>query len=230
MSYLFIILFAITLIYFALSERVKKFVWLLSIQGFILFGVVFFNLNEIELFDFIFILTETILVKAIVVPLFLNRIRKHNHLSREHNPSVPVFYSIILVILSLILSFVLSNHLSNNQIHTKYFTVAFAAIIFGIYFIIIHKNIFSHVVGYLIIENGIFLMSLAVGSTMPMMVNLAILLDVLMGILVLGIFINQVGDTFKSIEIDQLSKLKDLQNVINILHIIDRFKFDYFLC
>ncbi len=209
MSYLFIILFAITLIYFALSERVKKFVWLLSIQGFILFGVVFFNLNEIELFDFIFILTETILVKAIVVPLFLNRIRKHNHLSREHNPSVPVFYSIILVILSLILSFVLSNHLSNNQIHTKYFTVAFAAIIFGIYFIIIHKNIFSHVVGYLIIENGIFLMSLAVGSTMPMMVNLAILLDVLMGILVLGIFINHVGDTFKSVEIDQLSKLKD---------------------
>ena len=209
MSYLFIILFAITLIYFALSERVKKFVWLLSIQGFILFGVVFFNLNEIELFDFIFILTETILVKAIVVPLFLNRIRKHNHLSREHNPSIPVFYSIILVILSLIFSFVLSNHIGNNQIHTKYFTVAFAAIIFGIYFIIIHKNIFSHVVGYLIIENGIFLMSLAVGSTMPMMVNLAILLDVLMGILVLGIFINQVGDTFKSVEIDQLSKLKD---------------------
>ena len=46
MSYLFIILFAITLIYFALSERIKKFVWLLSIQGFILFGVVFFNLNK----------------------------------------------------------------------------------------------------------------------------------------------------------------------------------------
>ena len=209
MSYLFIILFAITLIYFALSERVKKFVWLLSIQGFILFGVVFFNLNKIELFDFIFILTETILVKAIMVPWFLNKVRKHNHLSREHNPSVPVFYSIILVILSLILSFILSNHLSNNQIHTKYFTVAFASILFGIYFIIIHKNIFSHVVGYLIIENGIFLLSLAVGSTMPMMVNLAILLDVLMGILVLGIFINHIGDTFNSVEIDQLTKLKD---------------------
>jgi len=209
MSYLFIILFAITLIYFALSERVKKFVWLLSIQGFILFGVVFFNLNKIELFDFIFILTETILVKAIMVPWFLKRVRKHNHLSREHNPSVPVFYSIILVILSLILSFILSNHFSNSQIHTKYFTVAFASILFGIYFIIIHKNIFSHVVGYLIIENGIFLMSLAVGSAMPMMVNLAILLDVLMGILVLGIFINHVGDTFNSIEIDQLTKLKD---------------------
>ena len=209
MSYLFIILFAITLIYFALSERVKKFVWILSIQGFLLFGVVFFNLNEIELFDFLFILIETILVKAIIVPWFLNRVRKRNNLSREHNPSVPVFYSIIVVVLSLILSFIMSNHLNNSQIHTKFFTVAFASVIFGIYFIIIHKNIFSHVVGYLIIENGIFLLSLAVGSTMPMMVNLAILLDVLMGVLLLGTFINHIGDTFKSIETDQLSKIKD---------------------
>ncbi len=209
MTYLFIILYAITLIYFALSERVKKFVWLLSIQGFMLFGVVFFSLHTIELFDFVFILVETILVKSLIVPLFLNKVRKHNHLKREHEPSVPVFYSIIVVVVTLILSFIISNHLNSNQIHTKYFTVAFASIMFGIYFIIIHKNIFSHVVGYLIIENGIFLLSLAVGSVMPMMVNLAILLDVLMGVLVLGVFINHIGDTFKSIEIDQLSKLKD---------------------
>jgi hydrogenase-4 component E len=166
-------------------------------------------LHKIEIFDFIFILTETVLVKSLLVPLFLNRIRKHNHLKREHEPSVPVFYSIIVVIISLIISFLLSNNLNSNQIHTKYFTVAFASILFGIYFIIIHKNIFSHVVGYLIIENGTFLFSLTVGSTMPMMVNLAILLDVLMGVLILGIFINHIGDTFKSIEIDQLTKLKD---------------------
>ena len=209
MTYLFIILYAITLIYFALSERVKKFVWLLSIQGFMLFGVVFFSLHKIELFDFIFILVETILVKYLIVPLFLNKVRKHNHLKREHEPSVPVFYSVIVVVITLVLSFIISNQQKSNQIHTKYFTVAFASIMFGIYFIIIHKNIFSHVVGYLIIENGIFLLSLAVGSVMPMMVNLAILLDVLMGVLVLGVFINHIGDTFKSIEIDQLSKLKD---------------------
>ncbi|MCD6090060.1 MAG: hypothetical protein J7J72_01040 [Bacteroidales bacterium] len=209
MTYLFIILYAVTLIYFALSERVKKFIWLLAIQGSILFGIVFFSLNKIEVFDFVFILIETILVKSIIVPWFLNKVRRHNHLKREHEPSIPVFYSIIVVVISLLLSFILSSQLNDNQIHTKYFTVAFASILFGVYFIIIHKNIFSHVVGYLIIENGIFLLSLAVGSVMPMMVNLAILLDVLMGVLVLGIFINQVGDTFKSVEIDQLSNLKD---------------------
>lgn len=209
MTDLFITFYAITLIYFALSERVKKFIWLLAIQGLILFGVVFFSLHKIELFDFIFILVETLLVKSIVVPWFLNEVRKRNQLNREHQPYIPVFYSIIIVVISLIVSFVLSDYLHNDQMHTQYFTVAFASIIFGIYFIIIHKNIFSHVVGYLIIENGIFLLSLAVGSVMPMMVNLAVLLDVFMGVLVLGIFINRVGNTFKSVEAGNLSKLKD---------------------
>lgn len=209
MTYLFIILYAITLIYFALSERVKKFVWLLSIQGIILFGIVFFSLIKIEIYDFIFILTETILVKSIFVPWFLNKVRKRNNLKRIHEPSVPVFYSIIVVVICLLLSFLVSNHLLSDHIHTKYFTVSFASVLYGIYFIIIHKNIFSHVVGYLIIENGIFLLSLAVGSEMPMMVNLAILLDVLMGVLVLGVFINRIGNTFESTRIEQLSKLRD---------------------
>jgi len=209
MTYLFILLYAITLIYFALSERVKKFIWLLAIQGVILFGIVFFSLKEIELFDFLFILIETILVKTIIVPWFLNKVRRHNQLKREHEPAVPVFYSILVVMLCLLMGFVLSNYLSSSEMHTQYFTISFASIIFGIYFIIIHKNIFSHVVGYLIIENGIFLLSLAVGSVMPIMVNLAILLDVFMGVLVLGLFINRVGDTFKSIETENLTQLKD---------------------
>ncbi|MFA6677150.1 MAG: hypothetical protein WCS34_06135 [Bacteroidales bacterium] len=209
MTYLLIILYAISLIYFALSERVKKFVWLLSVQGFILFGIVFFSLKKIEPFDFIFILTETILIKSLIVPWFLNKVRRHNKLNRIQETSIPVFLSIIVVVMSLLFSFLLNSYLNSDQIHTKYFTVAFASVIFGIYFIIIHKNIFSHLVGYLIIENGIFLLSLAVGSAMPLMVNLAILLDVLMGILVLGVFINHIGDAFESTKIDQLSRLKD---------------------
>jgi len=209
MTYLFIIIYAISLIYFAFEERAKKFVWLLVIQGLILFGMAFFSLKEIEFFDFIFILTETVVVKSIVVPWFLNRVRRHNGLKRVYEPSMPIFYSVIIVMLGLIISFVLSNTILDNKLHTQFFTVAFASIIYGLYFIIIHKNIFSHVVGYLIIENGIFMLSLAVGSTIPLLINLAVLLDVVMGILVLGIFMNRVGDTFQTDEVNQLTELKD---------------------
>ena len=128
MTYLFIILYAVTLIYFALSERVKKFIWLLAIQGSILFGIVFFSLNKIEVFDFVFILIETILVKSIIVPWFLNKVRRHNHLKREHEPSIPVFYSIIVVVISLLLSFIFSSHLIVNKLNKKYFKTIFNTI------------------------------------------------------------------------------------------------------
>lgn len=209
MTYFFIIVYSITLVYFALSERVKKFIVLLAIQGVLLFGIVFFNLNQIALAEFLFILVETIVVKSVVIPLFLNKVRRTNGLKRVHETEIPVFYSIIIVTIMLMVSFFMSNFLNSQHIHTRFFTVAIASVVFGIYFIIIHKNVFSHLVGYLIIENGIFLLSLAVGSDIPMLVNLAVLLDVLMGVLVIGIFVNRVSDKFQSTNIDELAKLKD---------------------
>jgi hydrogenase-4 component E len=209
MTNLLIVLYALSLIYFALSERVKNFIKILAFQGALLFGIVFFSIDKLHLFELIFILTETILVKTIIIPIFLNRVRKRNQLKREHEPFIPVFYSIIIAVIIIFISFLISNSLHSTGIHTRFFTVAFASVLFGTYFIIVHKNIFSHVVGYLILENGIFLLSLAVGNTMPMMVSLAVLFDVFLGILILGIFVNRVGNTFNSVEINQLSKLKD---------------------
>ena len=209
MTYLLIILFSISLLYFALAERMKMFVYLLSFQGFILFGLVFFNLQNISLADFLFILTETIIVKAVVIPWFLNWVRKRNQLKRVHEPYVPVFYSILFTMLIIIVSLLITNNLLTSGLARGFLAIAMATVLFGIYFIVVHRNIFSHVVGYLIVENGIFLLSLAVGSEMPAMVNLAILLDLIMGILVLGIFINRIGDRFHSIETESLTSLKD---------------------
>lgn len=204
-----IILFAATLVYFFLSERVEKFVWLLSIQGVLLFGIALLNLIHIHTFELILILLETIIVKAIIIPGFLHRLRHQNHLKRVHESQVSVFYSLIIITAILIISFLISYNIDNQIIQLRYFTVALATVIGGMYFIIIHKNIFSHLVGFLIIENGTFLLSLAVGNEMPFMVSLAVLLDVLIAVLVIGIFMNKVQDTFDDISVSKLNKIKD---------------------
>ena len=74
---------------------------------------------------------------------------------------------------------------------------------------IIHRNILTHLIGYLIMQNGVFLLSLAVGNEFPLIVNTAILLDIFVGVLVLGIFVNRVGDRFQQMHIDELAQLKD---------------------
>ena len=88
------------------------------------------------------------------------------------------------------------------------FAVAISSVIAGLFFIISHRNVFTHLIGYLVIQNGIFLMSLSVGAEMPMLINNAILLDLFISVLVLGIFINKVGDTFQNLTVDGLSQLK----------------------
>jgi hydrogenase-4 component E len=63
--------------------------------------------------------------------------------------------------------------------------------------------------GFLVIENGVFILSIAVGNEMPMLVNTGILLDFFVCVLVLGIFINKLGDVFKEPDVDKLSQLRD---------------------
>ena len=204
-----IILFAATLVYFFLSERVYNFIWLLSIQGVLLFGIAFNNLINIQPIELILILLETLIVKAIVVPWFLNRLHRKNQLKKIHESTVPVFYSLIIISAILIGCFLMSYTIDNEIIQLRFFTVALATVIGGMYFIIIHKNIFSHLVGFLIIENGTFLLSLAVGGEMPFLVSLAVLLDVLLAVLVIGVFLNKVSDTFDTISASKLNQLKD---------------------
>jgi hydrogenase-4 component E len=208
MIFFFIIIFAISLIYLALTDRVARFLTLLVVQGVLLAGIAYWHLKNIDATHLIFILLETIVVKSIGIPLFLNYLRRRNKLNRLNESKVPTFVSILIISAALVFGFVLSNYLHDSHIETIFFAVAISSVIVGIYFIISHRNVFTHLIGYLVIQNGIFMMSLSVGAEMPMLINNAILLDLFISVLVLGIFINRVGDTFQNLTVDGLSQLK----------------------
>ena len=69
-----IVIFAITLIYFASAERLITYVRLIALQGLLLCGVAVFELNEVNLANLLFIVAETLIFKTIVLPYLLNRI------------------------------------------------------------------------------------------------------------------------------------------------------------
>jgi len=89
---------------------------------------------------------------------------------------------------ALLLSVVIASTLVNPFINTIYQTIALYALLTGLILIVTHRLIISHLIGFLIIENAVFVFSLAVGSEMPMLVNIGILLDLFVGVLILGFF------------------------------------------
>lgn len=209
MTFSLIILFELTLICLAFTERVKRFLVMLMVQGVLLFGIAYLQLKHINTLYFTFILAETIIIKSLLVPLFLNQMRMRNKFNRLAHSKVSTFFTVIAISSAIIFGFLLSYNIHGDHLQAKFLAASIAAIITGIYFVMVHRNIFTHLVGYLIMENGVFLFSLAVGSEMPMLVSTAILLDIFVGVLVLGIFANRVGDRFKKMHVDDLAQLKD---------------------
>jgi hydrogenase-4 component E len=204
-----LITFVITLLYISIANRLLTYVKILAFQGVLLFGVAFIELIEINPINLAFILLETIVVKTIAIPMFLTYVIKKNKITREAEPFLPNFVSLIIVTLIIIVTFLISNSIADTHLDKIYFVVALVALFSGLYIIISRKKIITHVIAYAIVENGVFILSLAVGNEMPMLVNLGILLDIFVSVFLLGIFINKVGDVVKDIDITQLSNLKD---------------------
>lgn len=202
-------IFSFTLLFTGIANRLTIFIRMLMLQGFLLFGITFLKLTEISWFNLLMILLETIIFKAFAIPWFLSYIMKKNKMVRETEPFVSYFWSLIIITGFIILSYITAGFLQLEKNIRPEFMVAFASILTGVYIIISRKKIITHVMGYMILENGVFLLSLTIGAHQPMLVNLGILLDIFVSVLVLGLFINKIGNTFEEMSIDNLSNLTD---------------------
>jgi hydrogenase-4 component E len=189
MSIVLVILFAVTLIYFSITERFRIFVNLIIIQGVLLFALAFLELKTITLATLLFVASETLVFKVIVVPFLLLRIIRRTGVERVFEVALPSFYSLMFVTLGLLVSCVVSFSMHTNPVNLIYFIVSLFALYTGLFLIISHKKVFSHLMGFLVIENSVLLLSMAIGSQIPMLINIGILLDIFVSVLILGIFV-----------------------------------------
>jgi hydrogenase-4 component E len=209
MTNVLLIIFIITLFYVSIANRLITYVRVLTIQGFILFGVTFLHLKDIQTWNLVLILLETIVFRAISVPVFISYIIKRNRITRVSEPYLPQFVSLVIVTMIVVITILLANSVKDTYLDKIFFIVSLSTLFTGLYFIASRKKIITHVMGYLIIENGVFVLSLAVGNEMHSLVNLGIMLDVFASVLILGVFLNKIGDVFRDADVDQLSSLKD---------------------
>ncbi|MCH7535312.1 MAG: hypothetical protein IH948_06140 [Bacteroidetes bacterium] len=213
MNALLIIIFVGTLVYMAISVNIRDYIGLIALQGVLLFGISLIELEELSITHLLLILAETLVFKAIIVPLFLLRIVKQNKISsfkKNQTDLTSKGFNLVIVVSIVIAScFLFSHYLQDDRLNTLYFSASLALVITGFIFIIVNKNILIHLISFLVIENGVFLLALAVGREMPLLVDTVVLLDIFICVLVIGMFINRIASNFDQLESDQLSELKD---------------------
>jgi len=206
-----IVLFGLTMLYMAATSRIQAHIKMLSIQGLILFLILFMDEDKTNLISLAFLSMETLLVKTILIPLFLTKILKKNEVFRDNEPHIPNFYSLVIASIILFGGFIISSLHGQGfeNLTTLYFGISISTILISLFLITTRKKILTHVIGYIMMENGIFLLSLSVAKEMPIIVNLGVLLDVFIAVFILGFLINKINNAFEELNICELCNLRD---------------------
>ena len=204
-----IILYIITLIYFSIVERFRNYSSLIAVQGWLLLGIALLRLHTLDWMELSFIITETLIFKALIVPGILMRVIKKTGINRISSTGTSQFNSLMLSFAALVISAITTYYVADSSVHMIFFGVALYALLSGLILIVLRSRIFTHMVGFLVIENGVFLFSMAIGVEMPLLINAAIMLDILLSVLMLGLFMTKVDKHIHTDDSDSLTHVKD---------------------
>ena len=152
----------------------------------------------------------TIVLKVILMPNLLFWAIRHVSIRREDQPLIGYGKTQILGGFLIGAAFLLSTKLalpikaaSNLLIPT-----AFSLVMIGFLLLVTRFKAITQVIGYLVMENGIFLFGLTLAEGMPLLVELGILLDVFVAVFVMGIAIYHINHAFDDIDAEKMTMLR----------------------
>ena len=154
-----------------------------------------------------------ILTKGLLIPWLLFRAMRRVEIREDVEPFLSHTASLVLAAIATALAFVFAAKLPLAPQHQGLLFVpaSIATIIAGFLVLTTRKKAITQVIGYLILENGIFIFGLLLSEVMPLMVEAGVLLDLIVGIFVMGIIINQISREFSSIDTSRLTALREEQ-------------------
>jgi hydrogenase-4 component E len=207
-----IIMILLVLINLALLglSRLSTCIRVVAVQG-VMLGVLPLLLNGWNLEFHIIIFSAIIIgLKGIVFPWVLRKTLRDLNAQREVEPFIGYGTSIVLGTVILVICMWLGYRLPLPvaAASTLVVPVAFFTIMSGLFLIISRKKALTQVLGYLVMENGIYTFGVALVEAQPALVELGILLDIFVAVFVMGITMFHINREFDHIDTDQLSRLK----------------------
>jgi hydrogenase-4 component E len=152
----------------------------------------------------------TILVKATLLPAFLRWAIREASVRREVEPLIGYMASLLLGIAALAASFAVANVLPTVGAHgDALIPVALVTVIIGLIVLITRAKALTQVLGYLMLENGIYVFGLTQLKRVPFLVEVGVLLDVFVGVFIMGIVVFHINREFDSISAARLTELRE---------------------
>lgn len=190
------------------TSRLSACIRAVAAQGFLL-GVLSLSTGEVLSLHAFFLALGTIAVKAVLLPWFLRWAIREASVRREVEPLVGYMASFLLGTVALAVAFAVAARLPSIDNSGLLVPVALVTVMIGLLVLITRTKAVSQVLGYLMLENGIYLFGLTQARRVPFLVEAGVLLDVFVGVFVMGIVVFHINREFDSISALNLTELRE---------------------
>ena len=152
-----------------------------------------------------------VIVKGVAIPRVLNRAVANIGLQRAAAPYLGTAPALIICgMLTIIAFYVMTPIAASNPLPTAdAIPLAFAGVLIGFFIMVNRRRAVTQILGFLMLENGIFLLALLATYGVPFIVEMGVFLDLLVAVLIMEVFVYRIKDNFDSIDVGTLGKLKE---------------------
>ncbi len=192
------------------TSRIISVIRTVAIQGALL-GLLPLVLHEHLSLTTILTIIPTIALKGAVIPGMMIHALRDVKIKREVEPLIGLQPSVILGALGTVFALLFADQLPLAAHHAGALIVpaAIATVLTGFILLITRFKALTQVMGYLVLENGIFIFGMLLVEAMPLVVEMGVLLDLFVAIFVICIIVNQINHAFASMDTRRLVSLKE---------------------
>lgn len=201
------------LIVFAMlsQRRILSLINLFAWQGLVLSISTFVVAYSTAQYHLYYSAVLTLLLKALLLPWLLHRLIRKLNVKWDVETLINIPTTMLVGIALVIFAFNLAAPISqlSESITRGLIGIALACVLLSLLMMLTRRKAVPQVVGFLSMENGLFFAATSATHGMPLVVELGIALDVLVGTFIFGIFFFRIRETFDSLDITHMEKLKD---------------------
>jgi hydrogenase-4 component E len=150
-------------------------------------------------------------LKVLLLPWILHRLINRLNVRWDTEPLIKIPTTMLVGIVLVVFAFGLAQPISqlSTTIARSTLGIALAVVMLSFLMMITRRKALSQVIGFLAMENGLFFAATSATYGMPMVVELGVALDILIGMVILGVFFFQIREQFDSLDLQHLEQLKE---------------------
>lgn len=192
------------------TSRIQSLIRIVAAQGGLL-GVILLLVHEHVTIPVLLVAIAGVAIKGVVIPAIMMQALRQAEIKREVEPLISPLSSIVLGATATAFAVLSAGALPlvDHDGGTLFVPTSIATVLVGFILLTTRFKALTQVVGYLVLENGIFIFGMLLIEAMPLVVEMGVLLDLVVGIFVISIIVNHINQAFSSLDTRRLVSLKE---------------------